>query len=251
MIKMLITDLDDTLYPWVEFFVPAFYAMADEVSRIIETPKKQVICEYREVHKNVHSVEYPYATLLLPSVKKAFPMHNKQQLIDKLNPAFHLFNSVRKKNLRLYPFVHETLAELSKMNISIVGYTESAEENGYYRLKKLGIDSLFEKVYVSNSLFHGYDYLNSPIKIEKVSGSKPNPDLLLQICSNQGYNQNEVIYVGDSLTKDILMAQKAGVVSILCQYPKSTDYTELYSKLVAISSWTEEDFIYNDYLTRQ
>ena len=27
MIKLLITDLDDTLYPWLDSFVPAFYAL--------------------------------------------------------------------------------------------------------------------------------------------------------------------------------------------------------------------------------
>ena len=32
MIKLLVTDLDDTLYSWLGFFVPAFYAMAEEIA---------------------------------------------------------------------------------------------------------------------------------------------------------------------------------------------------------------------------
>lgn len=31
MIKLLITDLDDTLYSWIGFFIPAFYEMVDEL----------------------------------------------------------------------------------------------------------------------------------------------------------------------------------------------------------------------------
>ncbi len=32
MIKLLITDLDDTLYSWIGFFIPAFYEIVDELA---------------------------------------------------------------------------------------------------------------------------------------------------------------------------------------------------------------------------
>lgn len=44
------------------------------------------------------------------------------------------------------------------------------------------------------------------------------------------------------MTKDIYMAHMAGIKSILCQYPKEPDFEELYSKLVAITNWTDKDF---------
>lgn len=40
MIKLLISDLDDTLYDWTGFFVPAFYAMADEIARMTGIDEK-------------------------------------------------------------------------------------------------------------------------------------------------------------------------------------------------------------------
>ena len=33
-LKVLVCDLDNTLYDWVGFFVPALYAMVDETVRI-------------------------------------------------------------------------------------------------------------------------------------------------------------------------------------------------------------------------
>ena len=69
MIKLLISDLDDTLYDWTGFFVPAFYAMADEIARMTGIDEKKLLNEYMAAHQRLGSVEYPYATLELPSIK--------------------------------------------------------------------------------------------------------------------------------------------------------------------------------------
>lgn len=34
MKKIIITDLDDTLYDWLGFFIPSFYEMVDEIVNI-------------------------------------------------------------------------------------------------------------------------------------------------------------------------------------------------------------------------
>lgn len=244
MIKLLVTDLDDTLYSWIGFFVPAFYGMVDELAHILKKDKDSIIREYKAVHQGKGSVEYPYATLLLPSVKETFPGYTQQQIIDALNPAFHRFNSIRKSELRLFPCVQDTLEQLKATNMTIVGYTDSAEENGFYRLSRLGIDGLFRKVYVSSSQYDRPDHISLSDKTQIVQGKKPNSALLLQILEDENVRPEEAIYIGDSLTKDIYMAKKAGVVSVLCKHSVRPDAEELYNKLVAITNWTESDFIY-------
>ena len=112
MIKLVITDLDDTLYSWIGFFIPAFYDMAEEVARIINIPKDELLAEYRQVHKKVGSVEFPHATLLLPSVQSKYEGLSKEQQLQHLDSAFHKFNSKRKKLLALYPGVENALAFL-------------------------------------------------------------------------------------------------------------------------------------------
>ena len=69
MIKLVITDLDDTLYSWIGFFIPAFYDMVQELSLLINVPQEKLLEEYKAIHQEVGSVEYPFATLNLPSVK--------------------------------------------------------------------------------------------------------------------------------------------------------------------------------------
>ena len=248
MIKLLITDLDDTLYSWIGFFVPAFYDMLNALSVILEKKEADLLLEYRKIHQEKGSVEFPHATLLLPSVIQKFPDYTKSELMEALDVAFYKFNSARKKNLHLFPTVKETLECLSKSGIIIVGYTDSAEENGFYRLKKLGIEELFHKVYVSDSQYERPDHIPASPKTQIVQGKKPNPGLLEQICISEGIHVSEVLYVGDSITKDIYMAKVAGILSVLCNFPKREDAGTLYKKLVAISHWTASDFQIEDEL---
>lgn len=251
MIKLLVTDLDDTLYPWLGFFVPAFYGMVDELSRILEIDENVILSEYKTVHQEKRSVEYPYATLLLPCVKKAYPDLSREQLLHKLDPAFHRFNSIRKRELVLFPGVIETLESIFNSGVIIVGFTESAEENGYFRLKKLGVDTFFRKVYVSDSEYKPLYKTHTSHKTAIIHGKKPNVDVLLQIMADEKVLPSETIYVGDSLTKDIYMANQAGVHSVLCKYPATPNAAELYAKLVAITSWTEEDFVFESKLKQE
>lgn len=243
MIKLLITDLDDTLYSWIGFFIPAFYEMVDELASILNKSKEDLLAEYKNVHQEKGNVEYPYATLYLPSVQETYPDCSQKDLLKILDSAFHRFNSSRKRNLQLYPSVKETLTELRTDGVLIVGYTESTEENGFYRLRKLGIDHLFHKVYVSDSQ---YEKANSSFLSEKtiaVHGKKPDPELLKQICENEKIPVHEAVYIGDSVTKDIYMAWSAHMKSILCKYTCDAQISQdLYQKLVAISHWTDQDF---------
>ena len=195
------------------------------------------------LHQEKGSVEYPFATLYLPSVKAAYPGKTKEELLNILNPVFHKFNSIRKKKLELYPGVKETLEKIAGMGIKVVGYTDSAEENGFYRLKRLGIDDYFQSVYVSDSQFALPDYLPASEKTQIVHGKKPNPAVIHKICQQESVAIGEIVYLGDSLTKDVYMARRAGALSVLCKYSyNAKGQDELYSKLVAISHWTATDF---------
>jgi FMN phosphatase YigB (HAD superfamily) len=142
--------------------------------------------------------------------------------------------------LRLYPGVEEALRYMQQQRIAIVGYTESAEENGFYRLKKLGIEQYFKKIYVSDSTYKRSDYTEKSPKTQIVHGIKPNPELLKQICQDEECLFTEAIYMGDSLTKDIMMAKEAGIISVWVDIPEQNP--DLYKQLIQISHWSEADF---------
>lgn len=244
MKKVLITDLDDTLYNWTEFFISSFYAMVKKLSETIQVDEDTLLSEYRSLNQKYGNVEHPYVTLDLPSVKKYYANLNKEEIRKSLDEVFHTFNSTRLKTLKLYDGVRETLLDMFNRGIVIIGYTESPEENGYYRLKKLGIDKLFTELYVLDSDFICNAKTEVTIKIHKISklNKKPNPSLLRTICEEHQFVNSEVAYIGDSLTKDVYMAKCAGITSIWAKYGIPTDPT-YYQRLVKISHWTNSDFI--------
>lgn len=245
--KVLITDLDDTLYDWLGFFIPSFYAMVDELVSITGIDKEILLSEYKEKHQYYGTVEHPFVTLELPSIKNKYIGMDFEQIKEILSEAFHRFNSVRKQELSLFPSVKHTLEKLTDNGVIIIGFTESTQEAGFYRLKKLGIDAFFHSVYVSDSLFHSE--FETDKRIHTINFKKPDKDVLLEICYDEKISVSDVVYVGDSLTKDVYMAKMAGVTSVWARYEK--EQNDFYQKLVDITSWTDEDFIRESTLKKE
>ena len=142
--------------------------------------------------------------------------------------------------------LEETLQTLRARGVPVIGYTESSQENGFYRLERLGVSGYFQHVYTYHSRFQS-GYAPSD-KVMTVQTRKPDTAVLLRICERERYAPGEVVYVGDSLVKDVYMGKMAGATAVWANYPReSNDYHE---KLAAITSWTEEDMAREERLSR-
>lgn len=249
--RLLICDLDNTLYDWVGFFVPSFYALVDEVVRLTGCNREELLDDFKEVHQRHHDSEFPFAALETKLVQSRFPNKDRSELAKILDPAFHAFNSRRKDTLRLYPNVRETLERLTKADVSIVAHTESNLYAAVGRLTRLNIIDYFNRIYCRerSPLTHPNPKsaatwattINSH-RIKELSHHqrKPNVEVLLEICRDEEFAPAEVAYVGDSLARDISMAHEAGVFSIWAKYGVSHSSKD-YEKLVRVTHWTSDD----------
>jgi len=245
---LLITDLDNTLYDWVTYFARSFSAMVIELARILETGLPVLLEEFREVHRKFGDSERPFAAFALPSVRQRFPGLGPRELKDRLDPAFHAFNSQRKRHLRLYDGVATTLAALRQNGVTIVGHTEAMAVNAWFRLSYLGVAGHFKHLYALENHIDEHplarpllipppkDFIQFVPRAER----KPNPLLLLDICRREKVAVAEAAYIGDSMTRDISMARAAGVHSTLALYGRSYSVEDWHT-LVAVTHWTEED----------
>ncbi len=252
MIKIVICDLDNTLYDWVSYFVPSFYAMVDEVEKITGLSREHILSDFRDVHVEYGDSEHPFSLLETRFVDKILPNHSKEYRKKYFDSAFHQFNLTRKKTLKLYDGVEETLAALIDNDIKIVAYTEANLFAAVDRISKLKIENKFSKVYCkqrSVSTLAGYREKNlkwaSEFPINKVfeldpHTRKPNQRVLQQICEDEETSTDQAIYVGDSLTRDIYMAKNCNIFSAWAKY--GTNFLKSdYEKLVKISHWSTED----------
>src|ERR1700730_12459155 len=103
--RLLICDLDNTLYDWIAYFVPSFYAMVDEVVKITGCDREWLLDDFRTVHRTYHDSAHAFALLEPQTIHKIFRDKSRNEIANILDSAFHAFNSTRKATLRLYPGV--------------------------------------------------------------------------------------------------------------------------------------------------
>lgn len=249
MKKLLITDLDNTLYDWVSFYAQSFSAMFDKLVEILNVSKEELQNDFRKVHLKHGNSEYPFATLELDAVKRIYRGLSNEEVLKELDEAFHAFNSMRKKTLKCYSGVVQTLKELNDRGVIVVGHTEAPVRNALFRLEYLELKQYMKHLYAPKDRYFQDLNESSKLWIESHEGflfqldeseKKPNPCLLKDICDKEGVNLNQAIYIGDSLIKDISMANNAGVDSVLAQYGKQHD-PKYWDILVSITHWSKED----------
>jgi FMN phosphatase YigB (HAD superfamily) len=255
--KLLITDLDNTLYDWVTFFTASFRSMLEELMRLLaiehkekEAKAEQILREFQMVHQKYGNSEQPFAILEIPSVQQRFPGLSQAELIKELDPALHRFNSMRKRTLALYPGIADVLKRLSKQGITIVGHTEALLINAYWRLRALGVDSYFTRLYTLEGMESiyvpdGTRWVDPPpgfVTVLPREERKPNPRLISDICQREQIptSKASVYYLGDSRVRDIPMAKAAGITAIWARYGTKYD-PACWTFLEKISHWTDAE----------
>lgn len=249
-IRLLICDFDNTLYDWVSFFVPSLFKMIATAAGRIGCSEDDLINDLRAVHQQFRDSEHPFALLETEVVRRRFAGLPRDEVARLLDPAFYEFNKSRKDMLRLYPGVLDTLSELRSRGIKIVGHTEARYLAVFDRINRLGLSEFFSRVYCRersiSSHPHGDDVvmagLSMPTDLVELSHhqAKPAPEVLVEICERENFDRHEVAYVGDSLLKDISMANRAGVYAVWAKYG-TAGYNVDYERLVRVSHWTDED----------
>lgn len=246
-IRLLITDLDNTLYDWVSAFVPALQAMVEVGAPHLGISEEQLLNELREVHQRHGNSEHPFALLETSSVMQRYGELRPDETPPALDEALHAFNRLRRARLKLYVGVRETLEVLARRGVPVVAYTDARAPNSLYRLEKLELLGLVARLYAPTPRLGAPKLARTVDALEPGfvhalprEDKKPNPATLLDICRDYGVQPEEVVYVGDSLTRDVLMARDAGVIAAWAKY--GTEYDKAFwPQLVKITHWTAED----------
>jgi phosphoglycolate phosphatase-like HAD superfamily hydrolase len=254
-VSVVITDLDNTLYDWVEVWYRSFSTMLDTVLTVAQqrgVSRDQLVQEIRAVHQRHGTSEYAFLLEELPSLQAAFP---GEDLVSRFDDAIHGYRKARKEHLKLYPGVMATLRTLKDSGVLIVAYTESMAFYTNYRMRHLELDGVIDCLYSLKD--HDLPFELAPEQLRKYPSEhyrlkftehrhtpegelKPNPRVLLDTVQDIGADPHSCIYVGDSLMKDVAMAKDAGVVDVYALYGEAQDRLE-YTLLREVSHWTDAD----------
>jgi phosphoglycolate phosphatase-like HAD superfamily hydrolase len=248
-VTAVITDLDNTLFDWVEIWYAGFKPLLDGLVTETGLPVGTLEREFAEVHKRHGTSEYAFAIQELPSLAAKYP---GEDLPKKFDEIIHACRKGRKKATRLYPEVLTTLRILRAKGCLIVGYTESMAFYTHRRIKQLGLDGVLDFLYsppdhalpadaalIRSLPADEYRLLHTEHRHTPDGELKPNPALLLDIIAQTGAWPAETVYVGDGLIKDITMAQSARVMDVYAQYGEVRD-REDYQLLRRVTHWRPE-----------
>jgi FMN phosphatase YigB (HAD superfamily) len=250
--SVLITDLDNTLFDWVHLWHSCFSAMLEKIADISGISDDRLKSEIKEVHQKHGTSEYAFLIEELPSLQRKY---QNEDLTKIFAPALAAYREQRRKELRLYPSVAESLLKIKGTGAKIIGYTESMAFYSNYRVRRLGLDGIFDVIFSpkDHDLPKGmgvdqlrkypaarYEFQHTDHQHTPAGELKPNKDILLSIVRHIGAAPEDCVYVGDSLIKDVAMAKDAGVSDAWAKYGQSQT-TAGYKLLREVTHWTDAD----------
>jgi FMN phosphatase YigB (HAD superfamily) len=250
MKKALVTDVDNTLFDWVDIWYKSFTAMMARVAEISAIPASDLYPSISKVHQRYGTSEYAFLLEEIPELKSRYG----ERILEVFEPAITAFRQARKESLHLYPTVMPTLKALKDRNIVLVAFTESMSFYSNYRFRKLELDRVFDFLYSPPDHDLPVDDILSVRKYSKEhyklshtvqrhtpkGEKKPNPHILSAILGEIGVSVDEAMYVGDSLMKDVAMAQDARVLDALAAYG-AAQHTVEYELLKRVTHWTQAE----------
>ena len=248
-VTVVVTDIDNTLYDWMEMWSRAFGAMLTRLAADSGVPREILEREFSTVHQRHGTSEYAFAIQELPSLAARHP---GEDLAARYAGAIDDYRKMRRKTFRLYPDVMGALGAIRATGCLIVGFTESRAYYANYRVRALGLDGMLDLMYSppDHELPNGI----TPEQIRRYPAAhyrltrtvhrhipegvwKPDPGLLEAILSEIGADPSRTIYVGDSLVKDVAMARAAGIVDVFARYGAVLDRRG-YELLRRVTHWS-------------
>lgn len=239
-IKLVVTDIDNTLFDWVAYYGNAFPISLRYVADQTGIDYDLLLSESRDIFTQ-HSIEYPFLVQSLPSVIRG---RSRRQILELASNAREVFKSSALPYLIPYVGVETTLASLKKKGIPIVALTDAPRYVAMWKLNKLGIlhyfDAIYgledpklpvstdsEKVLVDEELllkhlrqtnfnFQGR-VRTLPDDYEK-PGTKGFKTILMEFDLDKSELSRQIMWIGDNLKKDVELGSQLGVVTAWAKY---------------------------------
>jgi len=247
-IRAVVTDLDNTLYPWVDYVVPSLEAMVASLVATTGLPRIRIVQSLKAVYTKYESNEYPFA------IQESDLFKPYDRYFDSFNelviwPAARAFKAARERYLKPYPGVPETLDAIRRRGLKLVALSDAPRNAVELRMKWLRLDGHFDALYT----LPGYslpEHVDARIRRREEMGhyrsktpvvelprqaEKPSAEGLRRILVDFGLAGGEVLYVGDSLHKDMPVAKACGALGVWAEYGTyvSAEYRE---RLAVISA---------------
>lgn len=186
MTKLIIIDLDDTLYPEINFTYSGFRSVSDYLSNKHNLNSKDLFNFLQKSFAN--GARGNNFNLLL----------EKFNIKEDLNYLINLFRK-HKPQISLYPDAKKILDYLKLKPILLVLITDGYPVTQKNKIDALDIRDYFDKIIV-NDISKGRD--------------KSDQKIYIDLINKMGINFSDITFIGDNPKKDFKAPSKLGIQSV-------------------------------------
>lgn len=239
---LLITDLDNTLYNWIDYFGPSFRAMLSSVNRSTQHDEALLYDQFRQVYKYHRDPEYWRAPYELEALS-GLSWDDRRRIATS---ALGAFARTRRRHLKTYTGVISTLAYLKRKNVTIVGVSNAPVRQVLLRARFLGLCQYLDALIAWQGV-NELDCLQArrlaarrSLDLHTVPDAARKPDAKayeLALCIHQD-DRSEVFVVGDSMQTDLQPARAIGAYAVWARYGHEFS-TDNFSTVAGLSFWSE------------
>lgn len=237
--KCLITDFDNTLFDWFDNWYQAFNGALEYIYSKVPTLNKEVLLnDIKNIHLKHHTTEY---LNVFYEIGKSSKYKNIPNFYEICSDATVLREKLKVQNLHLFSNVLDTFKILKEHSYKLIIFTESEAFSTATRVKELNLDGIIDYIYAPPAKNFGDINLQTTqlISFEKQAHYKPEKKNLEKIVNDLHLKRENCYYLGDSLIKDIKMAQNAKIIDIYAKYGENYKKRPEYELLKKVTFWTE------------
>lgn len=245
--KLFITDIDNTLFDWVTYYVNCFQTLLSTVGDIIGEDPEVLAAQAKEVFSVHGSIEYPFLIQELPAVMDYYKSDIDGMLNEAVQQGRDRFLDLAEDYLSPYEGVIETLHKIRERfpDMPIAALTDAPRYVAMWKLNKLGILEFFDAVYglpdprIPTSSEHGRVKVDPEILLKHLQQSnfgfqgkirnlpdeyeKPGTRGLKTVLMDYGFDEDlskraEVVWAGDNLRKDVGLGRTLGLSTAWASY---------------------------------
>jgi FMN phosphatase YigB (HAD superfamily) len=247
----ILTDLDNTVYNWVDFYAPCFRAMVHTLSGKTRIAESEIVSQFRKVFSLFGSVEYPFSIQHLDLCQN-LPKDKIRELVYLGQLAF---GRTRRKRLQPYPGVRETLKWANNQKILVLGVTNAPLYLAWRRIERLGLSGFFAGIVAGEDFplpegdIFAAEYRSKSNAVQrKLRWSlrsikkKPDPAMYQDVLTAFQLSPSETWVVGDSLAKDVAPALAIGAKGVWARYGNVWE-AHNFQTLLSITHWSEAQIV--------
>lgn len=183
-LKVIIFDLDDTLYSEKEYVRSGYHEIAKILTNIDNVEEK--LCCFFEQKKSA-----------IDELLKSENCYSEQLKKECLEVYRN-----QKPDIHLYHGVEGMLIDLKKQGYKLGMITDGRSEGQRAKIESLGLERYFDRIIITDDL-GGIDY------------RKPNPLAFRLMKTHFNVEYDEMCYIGDNSSKDFIVPYMVSMKSIL------------------------------------